>query len=92
MTCFSTSAIVLPRQLTLLLATPYYMYVTLHLLIYILLCNNVLCILYSKCTPLTDTSLFSPMAFTKGFISHLKGVHLSRQKGHLMGHPLCTLC
>jgi hypothetical protein len=92
MTCFSTSAIVLPRQLTLLLATSYYTYVTLHLLVYILLRNNVLCILYSKCTPLTDTSLFSPMAFAKGFISCLKDAYLSRQKGHLMGHLLYTLC
>jgi hypothetical protein len=85
MTYFSTSAIVLPRQLTLLLATPYYIYITLHLLVYILLYNNVLCILYYKYTTFMDTSLFSPMAFTKGFISYLKGTYLSRQKGVLIG-------
>ena len=85
MTCFSTSATVPPRQLTLLLAIPYCTYVALHLLVHILLRNNVLYILYYKCTTFTDTSLFSPTAFAKGFISCSKGTHLSGQKGVLMG-------
>jgi hypothetical protein len=91
MTGFLTDLIVPLRQLPLFTTTPRYTYVASYLLIYILLGYNILSILYYKYTPLTDTSFFSPTAFTKGFISCLKSVYLSRQKGYLMGYLLCTL-
>jgi hypothetical protein len=52
------------------------MYVALYLLVYILLSYNILYILYSKYTSLTDTSLFSPIAFAKGFIYYPKYMYL----------------
>jgi hypothetical protein len=90
MTGFLTDPIVLLRQLPLFTTTPYYIYVASYLLIYILLGYNILDILYYKYTPLTDTSFFSPTAFTKGFISYLKSTYLSRQKGYLIGYSLYT--
>jgi hypothetical protein len=77
MTSFSASPIAPPRRLPFPSITPYCIYVVLHLLIYIFLRNNILCILYSKYTPLTDTSLFSPIAFAKGFINCSKDIYLS---------------
>jgi hypothetical protein len=91
MTGFLIDLIVLLRRLPLFITTPRYIYVMLYLLIYILLGYNILGILYYRYTPLTNTSFFSPTAFTKGFISYLKSVYLSRQKGYLIGYLLCTL-
>ncbi|ELR09368.1 hypothetical protein GMDG_03934 [Pseudogymnoascus destructans 20631-21] len=83
MTSFSTDPTASPRRLPLLATTPNRTYVVSYLLIHILLCDNI-CILYYKCTSFTDTSLFSPAAFAKGFIGCSKGTYLSGQKGVLM--------
>ena len=83
-TSFSADSTVSPRRLPLPTTTPCHTYVVSYLLIYILLGYNVLCILYCKCTPLTNMSLFSPAAFAKGFVGCSKGTYLSGQKGVLM--------
>jgi hypothetical protein len=72
MTSFSASLIVSFRRLLLLSINPLCIYIASYLLVYILLSYNILYILYSKYTSLTDTSLFSPLAFTKSFIYYPK--------------------
>jgi hypothetical protein len=85
MTSFSASLVASYRRLPLLLITPLCTYVASYLLVYILLSYKILYILYSKYTSLTDTSLFSPIAFTKGFICCPKCTYLGSQKCILVG-------
>jgi len=55
-------------QLPLVLTTPSRALITSNLLVHLLLGQNIVCILYSKCTPLTDTILFGPPTLRKCFI------------------------
>jgi hypothetical protein len=90
MTSFPASPVASFRRLPLPSITPLRTHVASYLLVYILLSYNILYILYYKYTSLTDTSLFSPTAFTKGFIYYPKYTYLGRQKSYLISHSLYT--
>jgi hypothetical protein len=77
MPSLSTVSIAPRARLPLILTTTYKALVTLNLLIHLLLGQNIVCILYSKCTSLTDAILFSPLTLAKGLICYLKYVDLS---------------
>ena len=93
MTSLPTIPIVAPRaRLPLVLTNPSRALVASNLLIYLLLGQNIVCILYSKCTPLTDTILSSSTTLRKCFVCLTKSTDLSSQKGILVCQNLRTLC
>jgi hypothetical protein len=77
MTSLPTSATASRSRLPLILPTLPRALVASNLLLRLLLSQNIVCILYSKYTSLTDTSLFSPPAFAKCFICLAKSTDLS---------------
>ena len=68
MTSLPVISIASRAQLPLVLTTPSRALITSNLLVYLLLGQNIVCILYSKYTPLTDTILFGPLTLRKCFI------------------------
>jgi hypothetical protein len=79
-------------RLPLVLTNPSRALVALNLLIYLLLSQNIVYILYSKYTPLTDTILSSSTTLGKCFVYLTKSTDLSSQKGILICQNLYTLC
>ncbi len=63
-------------RLPLVLTTPSRALVTSNLLVYLLLGQNIVYILYSKYTSLTDTILFGPPTLRKYFVYYSKYTYL----------------
>ena len=76
MTSLPTIPIAPRARLPLILTTPSRALVVLDLLIYLVLGQNIVYILYSKCTSLTDTFLFGPPALRKCFVRCSKCTYL----------------
>jgi hypothetical protein len=77
MTSLPTIPIASRARLPLVLANPSRVLIASNPLIYLLLGQNIVCILYSKCTPLTDTILSSFTTLRKCFICCSKCAYLS---------------
>jgi len=92
MTSLSTSAIVSRAWFSLALIYPSRAPVASYLLIHLVLSYNIICILYSKCTSLTDMILFSPLTLRKCLICRLKCTYLGISKGQFMCQALRSLC
>jgi hypothetical protein len=58
--------------------------IALNLLIYLLLGQNIIYILYSKYTPLTNTILFGPPTLGKYFICLVQNINLGGYKNQLI--------
>ena len=67
-------------------------YILHHLLLNLLLGQNITCILSSQYTSLMDTCFFSPLLLTKGLIGLPKSAVFLHNKCVLVGHCLYTLC
>ena len=78
MTSLPTIPITSRTRLPLVLTTPSRALIASNLLVHLLLGQNIVCILYSKCTSLTDTILFSPPTLRKCFIYYSKCTYLGR--------------
>jgi hypothetical protein len=68
MPSFSISTIAPRARFPLVLTNPSRIFIALNLLIYLLLGQNIIYILYNKYTPLTNTILFGPLILGKYFI------------------------
>jgi hypothetical protein len=81
---FSTSIIAPRARFLLVLTNPSRIFIVSNLFIYLLLGQNIICILYSKCTPLTNMILFGPPTFGKYFICLTQNIDLGGYKNQLV--------
>jgi hypothetical protein len=81
---FSISIITPRARFPLVLTNPSRILIASNLLIYLLLGQNIIYILYSKYTPLTNTILFGPPILGKCFICLAQNIDLSSYKNQLM--------
>jgi hypothetical protein len=77
MTSFSTSTTTSSSRLPLILPILLFVLIASNLFFRVLLGYKICCILYNKCSSLTDTCLFSSAAFTKYFICLAKSADFS---------------
>jgi hypothetical protein len=80
MPSFFISTIAPRARFPLVLTNPSRALIVSNLLIYLLLGQNIICILYSKCTPLTNTILFGPPTLRKYFICFVQNIDLGGYK------------
>jgi hypothetical protein len=81
---FSTSIIAPRARFPLVPTNPSRALIASNLLIYFLLGQNIICILYNKYTPLTNMILFGFLILGKYFICFAQNTNLSNHKNQLV--------